>query len=108
MSTSATPLGINEFLGLGTLDDWAPVALYDPDEREECFNMFILVRARPAAAGQPGPHPSLHSALIIEDDHGRIGFVALPLTLPQLLTALASEEDTEDVLSPYHAAFNYG
>ena len=115
----ARPVAVNEFLGLGCLEDWVPVAEYrrslagkegggpdDGPEARECHEMVSLVRARPPCEQLPGPDHDFHTAVVVSDYHGHTGLFGLFFTLAQLLEELQTKSPKE-LLQPVGLPSHY-
>lgn len=83
--------GLNQALGLGTLDNWIPILhgqeLGDDDDDDDdidTYNEYAMVWLNVDPASSPYP-----IMITVADDHGRCGFVGLRLTLSELLEQLA-------------------
>lgn len=96
------PMSVNEAYHFGPLSDWIPVlcpAKHKDDDdtgyMPECC-VFVNLGRR---------DPTFHTALVLVDDHGRLGMFGLTKTLPQLIaeletTSIRDFTDREDII-PY-------
>jgi hypothetical protein len=76
-------IGLNVVVGLGPLADWVPVCV---DEEGN------LVLARVAVTD--GSNPNFKCAVVVYDDHGRMGLVGITDTVKEFLTACHANGET--------------
>jgi hypothetical protein len=95
------PMSVNEAYHFGPLSDWIPIlcpAEHKDDDDSgympECCVFVNLCRR----------DPTFHTALVLVDDHGRLGMFGLTMTLPELVaeletTSIRDFTAREDIIS---------